>query len=371
MTIVAKDNSKSSKPISIGIKIQKWIVRILRHFHIIQFINFRHYSNYRKACHEKIPYLTAIEETKKRILFIAPYMSMGGAEKVILDLAKSLDREKYVVDIISITNNQDGLNLWNDLYAEAADHLWHLPDIIHRAFRSAFIYHIARIRKYDVVLMSHASVYIETLAPVLKILPISKKYCIIHDVYPDWSFEATRYDFFWNKYICVCSCAAQLLTDLKGIPAGKIEVIPNGVDTHQFNPACFSTSFFREKLKIRSDEKLVAFVGRMSSEKHPEYLIQVAKLNRDLPYVRFVMAGDGPMLVQLRRKVKEEGLEETIFLLGAIENIPQLMSEIDLLYLCSEMEGFGLCIFESLAMGKPAVVPRVVMASPRAFKLSA
>jgi len=331
---------------------------VARDLYIIKLLYICHLPKYFEVLNEYIPNLSSIEETKTRILFVAPYMSMGGAEKVVLDLARSLDRKKYVVDIVSITNNPDRSNLWRELYAEVADHLWHIPDLIHRAFRSGFLYHIARIRKYDVVLMSHAIIYIDTLTPVLRIFPESKRYCIIHDVYPDWSFDVARYDFFWNKYICVCPFAAQLLTELKGIPPAKIEVIPNGVDTNQFDPICFCNNFYRNKFRIMPDDKLVAFVARMNPIKHPEYVIKLARLMKEIPHIRFVMAGDGPMLEEITQMIHSEGLQESVFMLGAVDDVAQLMSEIDLLYHCAESEAFGLCILEAMAMGKPAVVPR-------------
>ncbi len=340
-------------------KIPKKLLDIARHLHIIQAIYFIHYPKYRQACREYIPKLTADEERKKRILIVAPYMSMGGAEKVVLDLASNINREKYVVDIISVTNNPDGSNIWKQLYTEAADHLWHIPDIIHRAYRAGFLYHIVQDRKYDIIIMSHASVYINTLTPILRKFPFSKKYCIIHGLLPDWSFEVANYDFFWDKYICVCTHAAELLTKLKGIPAAKIEVIHNGVDTNYFNPSLFTIQVYRDKFKINNNDKLVAFVGRMTSEKHPEYVIQIARLMKDYSFIRFAIAGDGPMLGDIKQMVKTEGLHDNVFILGYVDNIPQLLSEIDLLYLCSETEAFGLCILEAMAMGKPAVVSNV------------
>ena len=339
-------------------KILKKLVAIARHLHIIQAIYFFYYPKYRKACREYIPQLKAEEERKKRILIVAPYMSIGGAEKVILDLASNINREKFVVDIVSVTNNPDRPNKWESLYIENSDHLWHIPDITHRAFRSGFLYHISRIRKYDVILMSHAIIYIDSLAPVLNKITAKNKYCIIHDVYPDWSYDVSHYDFFWDKYICVCSYAAKMLVELKCIPAVKTQVVLNGVDTKKFDPLLYQNNVYRNQLNIKLDDKIIAFIARMNPIKHPEYVINLAIIMREYSNIRFIMAGDGPLLKDIRDMVFNKGLQQSIFILGAVEDIPQLMSEIDILYHCAESEAFGLSILEAMAMGKPAVVPK-------------
>ncbi|MFM8331423.1 MAG: glycosyltransferase family 4 protein [Candidatus Methylumidiphilus sp.] len=319
---------------------------------------FFHYQKYKKACSEVVPALMADEEIKSRILFVAPYMSMGGAEKVVLDLAKCFDRKKYVVDIAVITDNPDGLHLWCNLYADVADNLWHFPSIIHRAYRAYFLRYIVKSRKYDCVIMSHAIVYIDSLIPVLARFPACKRYCIIHDVYPGWSYDVAHYDFFWNSYICVCEFACKMLAELKGVLPAKITVIHNGVDIQQFDPKRFFKTTYREKLNIQASDKVVAFISRMDSAKNPECVIEVAKLMREFQDVRFFMAGNGPVQEEIERMIQLEDLQATVFLLGAIDDVPQLLSEIDLLFHCAKYEAFGLCILEAMAMGKPAVVPR-------------
>jgi len=99
-----------------------------------------------------------------------------------------------------------------------------------------------------------------------------------------------------------------------------------------------------------------AYVGRLSDEKNPLMLIDVAKEMkcRGLRY-RINVYGDGPLREELQDAILENGLSEIVFLEGYVADKYEIFSKADGLLMLSKNEGFPMVILESYSFGKPVV----------------
>jgi glycosyltransferase involved in cell wall biosynthesis len=88
-------------------------------------------------------------------------------------------------------------------------------------------------------------------------------------------------------------------------------------------------------------------------------LIAAERVRADIPGVRFVLVGQGPLEAELRRLASERGLNDTVIFTGYREDAPRVTSTFDVFALASEHEGLSIALIEALALGKPCVVPRV------------
>jgi O-antigen biosynthesis protein len=96
----------------------------------------------------------------------------------------------------------------------------------------------------------------------------------------------------------------------------------------------------------------VGFLGRFSPEKRPELFVEIAKNASQYKDLKFVMAGEGPMLT----KVLEKTDDLTNFeYLGVVANISDFFSQIDCLVISSETEGISLSAMEALSHGIPVL----------------
>lgn len=121
----------------------------------------------------------------------------------------------------------------------------------------------------------------------------------------------------------------------------KIAVIPNYADTESFRP------FESEK-----EARRVTFVGRFDKEKNLFSLIDAVKgLN-----VKLVLVGNGPLEVALKKKVKEEGIENVVFA-GVIPNerLPEELNKSEIFILPSLYEGNPKTLLEAMACGLPVI----------------
>ncbi len=138
----------------------------------------------------------------------------------------------------------------------------------------------------------------------------------------------------------------------RGIAAGRLKILPRGLDTMLFNPARRSGDL-RRKFGASNGEAVLLYVGRISKEKDLDVLAAAwRKLLERHPATRLVFVGDGPYLKELR-----ETLPNAIFtgyLTGA--DLAGAFASADVFVFPSTTDTFGNVVLEAMASGLPAVV---------------
>jgi glycosyltransferase involved in cell wall biosynthesis len=143
------------------------------------------------------------------------------------------------------------------------------------------------------------------------------------------------------------------------LPLPPVETLYHGLD-----PAALErpqrADGVREEFGIPADAPLVGTVANFRHEKGHEFLLRAAELVRqDVPEVRFLLVGQGPLEGQVRREAERLGLGDTVIFTGFREDVPRLTAAIDLFVLSSLHEGLSIALMEAMALGKPPVVTRV------------
>lgn len=157
--------------------------------------------------------------------------------------------------------------------------------------------------------------------------------------------------------IAVSGALRQAITNL-GITAGKISVIPNGVDSAKFKRIPQAEA--REALGLPTNHKIVISVGGLNPVKGFDLLIRAFKVllhqqsRRDYS---LVIVGEGPMRKQLEELIAEQGLNSHVRLPGMVphSDLHRWYSAADVFCLASEREGHPNVILEALACERPVV----------------
>jgi len=164
------------------------------------------------------------------------------------------------------------------------------------------------------------------------------------------------------RVICCAQYMAGEVRQYFQVPADKVDVIPNGVDPRLFSYLDgVDLSEFRARYAA-PDERLVLFVGRIVEEKGAHILVRAApRILAELPRTRFVIAGRGPELDNLRRLVEELGVQHAVNLVGFVDDATR-----DRLYVCADCavfpslyEPFGIVALEAMAARTPVVASDV------------
>lgn len=145
---------------------------------------------------------------------------------------------------------------------------------------------------------------------------------------------------------------------LKKIPAlkDKVEVIHNLIQVEEIidksKEAC--------NLVMESSYVNIITIGRLDVEKGYDRVIDLCKKcnNSEIMY-RWYVVGDGPLRDHLEQRIKVEGLEETLILLGKVNNPYPILKQADYFVLFSEYEGMPVTIYESLVLNVPVIATDV------------
>ncbi|MBL4584170.1 MAG: glycosyltransferase family 4 protein [Pseudomonadales bacterium] len=170
--------------------------------------------------------------------------------------------------------------------------------------------------------------------------------------------------------ITVSTALKEKLTDL-GVPADKVHVLRNGVDSELF--------VIGDAQKIRKEMKLtgnvLVSVGNLVEPKGHALVIQALK---NLPGFHLLIIGLGEQLGALQTLANELDVSDRVQYIGeqSQTDLAKIYSAADLLILASSREGWPNVLLESMACGTPVVATRVggtpeIVKAPEAGQLIA
>ncbi len=158
-----------------------------------------------------------------------------------------------------------------------------------------------------------------------------------------------------HGFTTVSSDLAGWLTGRVGIPAHKVRVLMNGVDTGRFYPGPVDRAALVPRLPVEA--VVVGTVGRLDPVKDHAHLVEaVAHLDAS---VHLVIVGEGPERSRIEGAVASAGIGDRVHLLGERADIPELLRAFDLFCLPSLAEGISNTLLEAMATGLPLVATRV------------
>ncbi|MFH1364895.1 MAG: glycosyltransferase family 4 protein [Candidatus Aenigmatarchaeota archaeon] len=154
-----------------------------------------------------------------------------------------------------------------------------------------------------------------------------------------------------DRVITVSSYMKKQLIERYSIPEDKIDVVYNSIDSEKYS---------RDKVSFGLDEKIVLFLGRITLQKGPDYLLKAAKKVLDYnKKVRFIFVGKGDMLPQLIEESINLGISDHVTFTGYQENIEKYYRMADLFVMPSVSEPFGIVVLESMASGIPVITSKM------------
>ena len=174
------------------------------------------------------------------------------------------------------------------------------------------------------------------------------------DLLTSRQFRAQAAAFRWcDAVICNSRAAADRLA-ADGLSRDKLFVIGNALSAEVF--ASVPAALPRRPGSLR-----VGMVARMNHryKNHSGFLRVAKRINRQMPEVEFLLAGDGPLRAELEREAQTLGIGDRVVFLGDRRDIPAVMASLDVAVLTSDSESLSNAILEAMAAGLPVVAYRV------------
>jgi glycosyltransferase EpsF len=298
-----------------------------------------------------------------KVLEIVGTLHMGGVEKLVLNLSKCIDRQKFDLEILVATGYK----------GEFIDPIRRLGVPIHyfgdyqRKPYLVFLRYFSLLRKrqYNVV-HCHLNYWAGPFLFLAYLAGTGKRICHFHNTFDEkkriWPFNVLYPPFrmlvklFATNIIGVSGAALDSVFGQSWRKNKKTLRVYNGIDLEQFGKR-MEISGVKLELGIPESVLVLGHVGRFRDQKNQAFLIEIAKILRERSknFV-FVLVGDGPTMPRIREEVSRNNLEKHFIFLGAREDVAKCMRAMDVFVFPSLWEGFGLVVIEAQAAGLPVIV---------------
>lgn len=296
----------------------------------------------------------------KRILQIVGTMDRAGAETMVMNLYRAIDKTKFQFDFIYFTNKKGD---YDDEIEKLGGKIYHVfaKNPINRMNELTAL--LKQNPQWEIV---HAHTLFSNAFHIYAAYRAGVKKRIAHSHNTSDKSKKGIVSLFYQKISR--KIQSKYATDFVacGEAAGKflfpkeenILMIPNSIDTKLFVDAATNSKFLLKKELLLSEDTLVLLqLGRLCKVKNHVFTILIAEgLKRQGINFKLLFAGQGDLKEYLEQQVKEKGLEQDIIFLGLRTDIPELLAGSDLMLMPSLYEGFPVVLVESQAAGIPALI---------------
>jgi glycosyltransferase involved in cell wall biosynthesis len=160
-----------------------------------------------------------------------------------------------------------------------------------------------------------------------------------------------------DRHVSVSEAVARFSAERGGLPAGKIVVIPNGVDLQRY-PSSRRADL--QSCGVRAGRRVVTYVGRLDRQKGVRWLVETAPRWLDrLPDCDLLLVGKGPDRAALERLSRKEGIANRVRFAGWRSDVSEILAASDLLVLPSAWEGMPNVVLQAMASRLPVLATDV------------
>ena len=296
-------------------------------------------------------------QSKINVLYIIWSLGLGGAEQVVINLAKGLDKKRFRPIVCCL--NEKG-EFADELEKEGIQVL-----ALHKKgkFDIAIIKKIIAVIKANHIRIVHTHLWGANfwgrLAAILCRIPVIASEHNEDSWKPRLFLYADKIlSLFTDRIIAVSNRVKHFYVHRAGIHPDKITVVYNGIEANRFG-ATGDISLKKKELGIKDEELVLGVIGRLVPQKGHIYFLRALNELSKRQSLRGLIIGSGPLDRELKDAAQAIGLNGKVIFTGLRQDIPQLLNLVDVLVMPSLREGLPIIALEAMAAGVPVVATNV------------
>ena len=302
-----------------------------------------------------------------KVLVLHGHLSMGGEERVLINVLKNLVELNYDVDLLITWDHREN-NLFENEIPEKVNYEFLFENydgkskIIKEIFRlrakSSYLKKVEKIvkeRKYDIV--------IDYSSNLLKYKDLDIKVPVFAWIHFSLTFgeklsgeKVEKYKKQYKKYdkiLAICDTMKDEFVEILGMDKNKVELVYNPINLEIIKKKAENINL---KYKNYLNDDYFLQVSRLTQQKQPEHLVDIYyKLKQCGIKEKLYFIGDGEKVELIKQQIKKYKLENDVILLGQIENPYPFFKNAKLFVHTAKYEGLPTVLLESLAFGTPVV----------------
>ena len=295
----------------------------------------------------------------KRILHVLGSLDRGGTESMLMNYYRHIDREKVQFDFVIHTPN----------HCDFEDEVLSLGGIIHRVPRFTLINMIqykrawkrffSQHREYQIIHIHHFLIA-GIVLPIAAREGISVRIAHSHNTKPPifilkerimWLFHRDLIKYSTLRLACSYDAGKYLFGD------EPFQIFYNAIETDKFQFDEDKRNKIRNEFGFNGKDLVIGHIGSFRTrQKNHSFLIDIFyELSKVRQNVKLLLIGNGGLMNEIKSKVNSLGLTDKCVFAGVREDVPDLLSAMDIFLLPSFFEGLTVVGIEAQASGLPCI----------------
>lgn len=294
-----------------------------------------------------------------RVLHVMVNMNRGGAETLVMNLYRNIDRSKVQFDFLTCKEGVFdseimalGGRIHRIPYINEVGHFGYL-----RALDSFFSAH----QEYKIV-HSHMDKMSGIVLRAAKKARVPIRVAHSHSSKSEGGIAARLYKWYASRFIPACAtnfmaCSVTSADWLFGKMSHRCLVIKNGINLKDFVFSPEVRRKTRDDLGIHENDLVIGHVGRFCEPKNHQFIIDVFKeFTLFNPDSILILVGDGPLRPLIEKKAACFRLQDKVKFLGTRSDVNCLLQAFDVFIFPSVYEGLPVTLIEAQGVGIPCMV---------------
>lgn len=295
-----------------------------------------------------------------RVLQVIGIMNRGGAETMIMNLYRNIDRNKVQFDFVENSSEPAAFD----------EEILSLGGKIYRCPHYNGKNHFAYVKWWNTFFQKHSGEYPivhghlgSTAAIYLSVAKKHGAYTIAHSHSAGSGSAMYRMFAYPTRYIAdkffACSKDAGISRYGKtvGNDSVRCQVLNNAIDARRFSFNQETRKQVRSELHIAENAIVIGHVGRFVEAKNHLFLIAVfADVRKRDPNAVLLLIGDGERRAEIQAAIAEKHLDDAVILTGVRSNVWDFYQAMDVFVFPSVYEGLPVSLVEAQASGLPCCV---------------
>lgn len=305
------------------------------------------------------------------IVHILNSLTIGGREKVVIDLCNELSKDNEVT-IITLTNDNNLMKNYvnNSVEVIALDCKTSLQGIFKLWSIGFFkLSKILRNKKPDIIhnhLYFHFYLFLSLISFFINFKKGSFRTVHTAGLFYEKGGLLNRFRLMIEKlatvinkpYLVSISSAVYKNNNLFFKSARDNKLIYNGIDFSSLNNG--NEIITRQSLSIELSDFVGIYVSRLDTGKNHEIIIRsVERIRKKIPNIKVIFIGDGILRDHLEYLVKKKKLSDFFVFTGFSTNVPSYLALADFGLFPSSFEGFGISLVEKMYYKLPVIASSI------------
>ncbi len=294
-----------------------------------------------------------------RVLHVVVNMNLGGAETLLMNLYRNIDRSQVQFDFLTCKEGVFDSEI--EKLGGKVHRIPYITEVGPRGFDRKLQQFLTANPEYKII-HSHLDKMSGIVLKSAKKAHVPVRIAHSHNTGSEGGALSKMYKWYAGSYVksnathlYACSLAAAKW--LFGEKSGQALILKNGIEMDKFQYSPSKRAQIREHLQIGDDTLVLGHVGRFAQQKNHHFLLEIfADVNKRKPDSILLLAGGGPLQLQVEQKIRELNLGDSVRILGIRDDIHLLLQAFDMFVFPSLHEGLPVTLIEAQGAGLPCVI---------------